>query len=182
VPGILNICTANRCRSPIAERLLRAALPPQVPVSSAGLRARWGEPIWPGAAVELERRGISPLGFDSYPLDGTLIAGADLVLTATRAHRDEVLSGSPDALRRTFTWRELAWLMEGVGTGEVPGGTVMERLRALPAAAAARRGLRAAPPPEEFDVLDPVELPPSAMPSAADQIERAVQGIVRVLL
>ena len=95
VPGVLHVCTANQCRSAMAERLMRAAVPGDIPVTSAGTRARSGEPIWPEAAAELERRGVSALGFDSHPITVQLVKGADLVLTATRAHRDEVLAEFP---------------------------------------------------------------------------------------
>jgi protein-tyrosine phosphatase len=179
--GVLNVCTANRCRSAFAERVLRAALPATVPVTSAGLRARPGEPIWPGAAAELERRGISSLGFDAHPVTAALVAGADLVLTATRAHRDELLAAHPRALGRAFTWRELAWLVSGMGPDQLPAGGAVSRVRALPAAARSRRGLLVPPPPEEFDVVDPVGLPDPAMATAADQIDVALATVLRVL-
>jgi len=181
VSGVLLVCTANRCRSAIAERLMRAAVPSQLPVSSAGLRARAGAPIWPGAAAELERRGVSALGFDSHPVTAALVNGADLVLTATRAHRDEVLRAHPAALRRVFTWRELAWLLDDLDQESLPAGGALERLRGLPAAAAGRRGLLTAPAPDDLDVADPVGLPDAAMSVAAEQIERALRPILRVL-
>jgi protein-tyrosine phosphatase len=166
----------------MAERMMRAALPYDVPVASAGTRARAGEPIWPGAAHELERRRLSPLGFDSHPIDPALVAGADLILTATRGHRDEIVSTWPTALRRTFTWRELAWLVTGLDRAKVPGRTAAERLAALPALAVARRGLLAAPPPQLLDVADPVGGPEGAVVTAAEEIEQALRPIVALLV
>jgi protein-tyrosine phosphatase len=160
---------------------MRAALPAELPVTSAGLRARAGDPIWPGAAAELERRGVSPLGFDAYPLTAALVRGADLVLTATRAHRDELVSAHPGALRRTFTWRELAWLVDGMDPSGVPAGDLRGRVAALPEAAAARRGLLVAPIPRDLDVVDPVGRPETAMAVAAEQIDRALHSILDVL-
>jgi protein-tyrosine phosphatase len=182
VPGVLHVCTANRCRSAIAERIMRAALPAELPVTSAGTRARPGEPIWPEAGVVLERMGLSGLGFDSHPVEPALMNGADLVLAATRAHRDELLAAYPSALRRTFTWRELAWLVEGLDPGQPPGRTPAERLAALPAVAAGRRGLLRAPAPELLDVADPVGGPAGAVEEAARQIELALRPVIALLL
>ena len=181
MPGVLHVCTANQCRSAIAERLMRAAVPVDVPVTSAGTRARAGEPIWPAAAVELERRGVSSLGFDSHPISAALVKGADLVLTATRAHRDEVLSEYPFALGRVFTWRELGWLVGALTPDQLPGRTAAERLRALPAAAAARRGVLVPPPPAELDISDPVGGPDGAVAVAAVEIEQALRPLLRLL-
>jgi protein-tyrosine phosphatase len=181
VPGILHVCTANRCRSAIAERLTRAALPDELPVTSAGTRARVGEPIWPEAAEELERRRVSSLGFASHPLEEPLVRGADLVLTATRAHRDEVVASHPAALRRTFTWRELAWLVTGLQYEEVPGRTALERLAALASIATGRRGLLQAPAPHLFDIADPVAGPRGAVAAAAAEVEQALAPLVTLL-
>jgi protein-tyrosine phosphatase len=181
VSGILHVCTANRCRSAIAERLTRAVLPIEVPVTSAGTRAREGEPIWPAAALALERRGICALGFDSHPLGPDLLRGADLVLTATRRHRDEVVAGCPGVLRRAFTWRELAWLVVGLAPGDLPGGTPAERLAALAAVAGARRGMSAPPAPHLLDVADPVEGPDGAVEAAAREIESALLPVVALI-
>ncbi|HEY6797824.1 MAG TPA: hypothetical protein VI248_24375 [Kineosporiaceae bacterium] len=182
MPGVLHVCTANRCRSAMAERMLRAALPGDMAVTSAGTRARRGEEIWPEAADQLARRGISPLGFDSHPLTPALLAGADLVLTATRAHRDEVVSGFPAALRRTFTWRELAWLIGGLRRVDLPGGTAAERLAGLAAVATRRRGSLTPPPPHLLDILDPVGGPPGAVEVSAREIEVALWPLVEVLV
>lgn len=181
VPGILHVCTANRCRSVIAERLMRDALPGDVPVTSAGTRARPGEPIWPGAAVELDRRGVSSFGFASHPVEIPLLRGADLVLTATRAHRDEVVAAFPAVLRRTFTWRELAWLVSGLRRGDVPGRTAAERLAALAPLAGSRRGLLQPPPPDLFDIADPVGGPDGAVAAAAAEIEQALAPVIDLI-
>jgi low molecular weight protein-tyrosine phosphatase len=181
VPGILHVCSANRCRSAIAERMSRAALPGDVPVTSAGTRAREGEPIWPEAEEALERRGISGLGFDSHPLGPALVSGAELVLTATRAHRDEVVAAWPAALRRTFTWRELAWLVGGLTRADVPGLTAPERLAGLAGVVTRRRGRLTPMPPRLLDVQDPVGGPAGAVEVAAREIEEALMPVLALL-
>jgi protein-tyrosine phosphatase len=166
----------------MAERMLRAALPGDVPVTSAGTLARFGEDIWPEAADELQRRRISPLGFDSHPLTPALVAGADLVLTATRAHRDEVVSRQPAALRRTFTWRELAWLVGGLTPADLPGRTASERLAGLAAIVTRRRGALTPPPPQSLDIVDPVGGPPGAVEISAQDIEAALWPVIALLV
>lgn len=160
---------------------MRAAVPVDVPVTSAGTRARTGEPIWPAAALELERRGVSALGFDAHPVTAALVKGAEVVLTATRAHRDELLAEYPFALGRVFTWRELGWLVGGLTRDQLPGRSAAERLRAVPAAAAARRGVLVPPPPAELDIDDPVGGPEGAVAVAAVEIEQALLPIVRLI-
>jgi protein-tyrosine phosphatase len=165
----------------IAERLMRAGLPGDVPVTSAGIRARAGEPIWPEAAVELDRRRVSSFGFASHPVEVGLLRGADLVLTATRAQRDELVAGHPAALRRTFTWRELAWLVGGLTSADLPGRTSLERLASLAAMASGRRGLLRPPPPDLLDVVDPVGGPEGAVATAAQEIEQALIPVLALL-
>jgi protein-tyrosine-phosphatase len=80
-------------------------------VMSAGIRATAGEPMQPRAIDELTRRGISSDGFRSTPLDLGVVGHAHLVLTATRSQRDQLVASVPGALKKTFTWRELAWLL-----------------------------------------------------------------------
>jgi protein-tyrosine phosphatase len=165
----------------MAERMMRALVPPGIAVTSAGTRARRGQPMWPEAVAELARRGQAADGFASRPVTAQLVTSADLVLTATRAHRDEVVSATPSALRRVFTWNELAWLLDGVTRDEVPGEQPSERLQALPALASLRRGRRAAPARATLDVADPVGAPPAALLAAADAIAAAVGRIARLL-
>jgi protein-tyrosine phosphatase len=176
---------ANRCRSALAELITREQLESRglaaIPVASAGTWTRGGEPIWPAAGAEARRRGLDPDRFRSRLVNPALVREADLVLAATRALRDEVVAQAPFALRRTFTWRELAWLLDGVAPGDVPGQAPLERLQAIPGIAATRRGHLVPPPGDAFDVEDPVGLPPTHLPIAAHQIDDAVTVLVGVL-
>lgn len=57
--SILLVCTANICRSPMAEALLRARLPSSVALQSRGTHAASrGEPIDARAAAALARRQL----------------------------------------------------------------------------------------------------------------------------
>ncbi len=117
---ILVVCTANICRSPLAEHVLRAALAaapgpqPNFAVSSAGVFGWVDAPMDAMAAAELRRLGGDPGEFRSHSFQGAEALEADLVLTATLEHRRAVLVEAPEALRRTFTLLEFAHLVSEV--------------------------------------------------------------------
>ncbi|MFL6154970.1 MAG: hypothetical protein ACJ72D_02685 [Marmoricola sp.] len=121
--SVLFVCIGNVCRSPVGERLLASKLPAdRFSVASAGVGAMVGYAMSKHAAAELRGYGGDPTGFAAQQLTPELIAGADLVLTATRDLRSQVLAESPGALRRTFTVLEFAALAEmsdGTSAAEV---------------------------------------------------------------
>ncbi len=173
------VCLGNVCRSPTAERLLRAKLaerPPhgevEVEVASAGVRALVGAEMDGAAADELRRLGGDPAGFRSTQLTPRMVAEADLVLTATRELRSRVLEEEPRALRRTFTIREFAALVAEPGPG-APSG-----LDDVVARAAAGRGTIDT---EEYDVPDPIGQPAEVYRHVADMLDEACETIARAL-
>jgi protein-tyrosine phosphatase len=111
---ILFVCTGNVCRSPTAERLAVAHCARSeirnLGTSSAGTHALTGHPVEPRAARVLQQLGGDPLHFAARQLTPRIAAGADLVLTMTRAHRDDVLRLAPQQLHKTFTLREASRL------------------------------------------------------------------------
>jgi protein-tyrosine phosphatase len=78
-----------------------------------------GYPIQPFAARAIEQLGGDASNFAARQLKPTIAASADLVLTMTRAHRDDVLKLAPEQLRRTFTLREAARLASECGARNV---------------------------------------------------------------
>ncbi|MFG1927946.1 low molecular weight phosphatase family protein [Cryptosporangium sp. NPDC048952] len=186
--GILHVCTGNLCRSPIAERLMDAGLHARygdvantVVVSSAGTSAPVGQPIHPLAAAELTKRGVGSGDFSARRLEAEAAERADLLLTATRRHRDRIIAANPPLLGRVFTWRELAWLVDGLGNTIVRGEHLTDRVRNLPRAAGMRRGYLRPPPPDEFDVRDPMGGTEQDFKQAAAEIDDAVVAILAVL-
>ncbi|MDQ0731022.1 arsenate reductase/protein-tyrosine-phosphatase family protein [Arthrobacter sp. B1I2] len=113
---ILTVCTGNICRSPVAERLLQAGLDQAVPggfqVASAGTRALVGEPMQPISADIVRTFGGDPEGFAARQLTPKILRGVDLVLTMTSGHRGEVLQLDASLLKRTFTIREFARMLD----------------------------------------------------------------------
>jgi protein-tyrosine phosphatase len=167
--AVLAVCTANICRSPMIELLLRDRLDAdRFEVASAGVRGWDQQPMDAMAAAELSRLGPSSEAFRSQPLASHLVDSADLIVTATREHRSDVLANHPRALRRTFTLRELAALV-----GLVEAADPAE----LVARAAQRRSLA----PTDIDVSDPYRRGPDVHRATADQIDAAVATIAQRL-
>jgi protein-tyrosine phosphatase len=182
---VLHVCTGNICRSPMAERIMRAELAARVgPVTdilvhSAGTYGgHAGGPMNPAASDELARRGIPDEGFTATWLREPQVQWADLVLAATADHKAQVLQLEPRALRYTFTLRELARLAGHAQTEPHGTGTPGQRLRALAASAAELRGLY---PPQSRgadDVDDPYGESPEVFTATADQLRDAIVTIL----
>lgn len=163
--AILAVCTANICRSPMIEALLRAQLDgDRFEVASAGVQGWDRQPMDAMAAMELLRLGHSNTTFRSHAIDSYLVDSADLILTATRGHRSEVLGMNPRALRRTFTVAEFAAL-----TGIVEGSD--------PRTLVAEAGRQRSKGPSEIDIGDPYRRSPEVHRAVADQIDAAVRTI-----
>ncbi len=110
---ILVVCTANQCRSPMAEGLIRAGLEARglgdrVVVASSGTWARDGYPATPYAVATLAERGIDIGGHVSRALDPLRVATADLVLVMTESHRQALVAEFPSARGKVMRMSELA--------------------------------------------------------------------------
>lgn len=131
---LLVVCTANICRSPATARALRRQLasrgigPDLLTVSSAGVHAVPGSPMCSASAqvIETHLEGLpaDPVSeHASRTLAVDIAAQSDVILTADRTHRREVLAMLPTARSRTFTVRQAArlaaWVTGPTGTLEV---------------------------------------------------------------
>lgn len=176
------VCTANICRSPMAEYLLRQAwvseTPVTVQVSSAGVRGFDGAEMDPAAAEQLRRLGGDPTGFRSRPLTDAQCAQSDLILTATRRHRSQVLERMPRMLRRTFTLLELAAALP-VALSEQPE-EVPDPVARVTRAAKIRSSVPVIG--EAQDIGDPYGGPPELHEHTAELIRTATRSIADSLL
>jgi protein-tyrosine phosphatase len=166
---ILFVCHANICRSPMAERLARKALGPDVGVSSAGTHAWHGAAMHPYTEAVLAERGADTREFGSRPVTPAMLAAADLVLTASREQRAACATLLPAALRRTFTLRQFGRLAATVDSR----GDLAQLLDSV-------RGVIAQPVgPEEDDLADPLGGPVEAFRVCADEIQGVLDVIAR---
>lgn len=183
--SILTVCTGNVCRSPLIERLLRRSLDEAygagaVQVHSAGTGALVDSAMDEQSAQILADLGGDHVGFLARWLEPEMVAEADLVLTATREHRHSVMQHAPRALRRSFTVRELAHLVQDLDTPDLPSDP-QERLKAVAQYAATHRGRVAGLDPAELDIVDPYRRSAQTYALMREQVEPAVAAITRVL-
>lgn len=120
--GVLVVCTANICRSPLAhvmldQHLADRGIDGEVTVASAGTHARHGDVAAELSAVIATRGGLDLSGHRSAPLSQRLLDDSAVVVTMTERHRDAVVASDPSAVGRCFALRELARLVDDV---EVP--------------------------------------------------------------
>lgn len=190
---ILFVCTGNMCRSPLAERLARARLAAAVEgraeavaveVESAGTHGVTGAPVHPDTAEILRELGGDPEGFTARALTKEMVGAADLILTATRAHRDFVAATRPGAAARTFTILEFCALARAVRPAAIArAADAGARARALTAAVAALRdgmnhrpsgGTGRHPGASRLDIPDPVGRPMAVQRATAAAIAQAL--------
>lgn len=84
---ILVVCTGNICRSPIAEGLLKTALPGKT-VLSAGTMAMVGDGADPMSIEVSAANGLDISAHRAQQLTLPLLQAADLVLTLDGSHSD----------------------------------------------------------------------------------------------
>ena len=188
----------------MAERLLQAGLDQVVPggfeVTSAGTRAMVGDPMQPISADIVRTFGGDPEGFVARQLSPKILRGVDLVLTMTSGHRGEVLQLDASFLKRTFTIREFARMLDvldqraaasstasvdasaALSGSDDGGGPLAANLafwRGLPARAAGVRHLALPGDSTENDIVDPYRRAPEVYRQMEDELAPAIVSILR---
>jgi protein-tyrosine-phosphatase len=109
---ILVICTANICRSPMAEGLLAHALAGEsgalknLKVISAGVAARSGEPVSENSVYALKKVGIDISKHHARALTQEMLDEALAVLVMTQGHRMAIECQASPVPARLHLFRE----------------------------------------------------------------------------
>jgi|JI9StandDraft_1071089.scaffolds.fasta_scaffold75986_2 protein-tyrosine phosphatase len=109
---LLVVCTANRCRSPLAEAIARDRFATRrwrrSAAISSGTRAEDGLPATEGTELTAERLGLDVNAHSSRALTDDVIGWANLVLCMERRQALHVSSHFPGSFDITFPLRDFA--------------------------------------------------------------------------
>lgn len=198
--GLLVVCTANICRSPLAQRVFEEAFAGSAlagtGVASAGVRAEDGRPMCPVSAGALDGREGGPefgAAHRSHLLSEDEVRSADLVLVMERDHRSAVVRLAPGSQAKVFTLREVEGLLGVLAErGSAPAAGLAGLARdlhsvrgfaPLPPEPPKRRWFQRPVEPEDpFTIVDghglPDDLHASAVATVAATAERVAAAMV----
>jgi protein-tyrosine phosphatase len=183
VTDILVLCTANTCRSPMAEALLARRLAGRgvaAVVHSAGTRTSGiqgeGQRPPPEAIAAMAACGLDTAAHGSHQLTAADLGRADMVIAMARLHVRHAVVMRPEVWPHVFTLKELVRRGEAIGSrpaGEPLAGW-LDRLRG----ARGRRALLGQCPDD--DVSDPIGGPPQAYHDTAALLDTLMSRLVEV--
>jgi protein-tyrosine phosphatase len=107
--NILVICIGNICRSPMAEGMLKQALPGKT-IRSAGLGALVGSPADPHSVQIMAEQGIDISAHRAQSISTRLVQEADLILTMDLEQKQAVENGFIGSKGKVFRLGEFAKL------------------------------------------------------------------------
>jgi len=110
--AILMICTANLCRSPMAEAILKKqtsqrADADQWHIESAGIWAQDGKPPAFLSKYVMEMMGMDISGKLSQSVNRKLLQNFNLVLTMEQEHKDWLIEQYGEIAERTYMLSEM---------------------------------------------------------------------------
>jgi protein-tyrosine phosphatase len=172
------LCTANQCRSPMAEVLLQARL------DAAGVDARvrsagelpGGVVASAGAVRAMAARGLALDEHLSQSVTSDLIGEADLVITMARRHLRAAVTMRPEAFSRTYTLKELARRAVDAGPRR-PDQSLQDWLAAVHAGRTTAALLGDDP---ADDVADPMGGPDEEYEATAQELTTLIDRVVRL--
>jgi protein-tyrosine phosphatase len=176
--GIVVMCTANVCRSPMAAELLTrrlAALGVTIPVRSAGMIGG-GEPPHPEVISVMASYGVEIASHRSCVVCADDLARASLVLAMARDHLRHAAITEPGAWPRAFTLKELIRRGERIGP-RLPGEPFS---RWLSRAHEGRERISLLGDSPDDDVADPAGGPMSAYADTGDLLDRLVMRLAQL--
>jgi protein-tyrosine phosphatase len=171
---ILLVCTGNICRSPMAESFLRRELQQRgidgIRVESSGLSGWEGSGATSEAVEALTEYGLDISGHGARRLTRDMAEQADLIVAMSAEHREGVGRLVPSAAGRTFTIKELVYLLESFPVEAVQGSPAQRLKASIDAATAVRDD---APELEllDEDIADPLGLGIESFRATAWELE-----------
>ena len=157
---VLVVCTANQCRSPLGEVILRDTLfrhgVDAVVVSAGTMQGAAGMPAARGSRKVAKELGLDLDQHVSHEVDAETVAAADLVVTMGVSHVMDLAAKFDGCHNKTLTLREL---VAHVSTSEAQGPLSVAQVQAEVAAACDRP--LAALLGGNLDVDDPIGMPTS---------------------
>ena len=183
---ILFVCEGNVCRSALAAAVLQQSLAPEsgIIAGSAGTHALVGQPADPLTAQVAANHGISLAEHKARQLTPELLAGADMVVTATRQIRSAAVQAYPPSVKYAFTLRQLARILQATES-DFDGGdlTGLALVAGLARSVNQEKSKLVAPQGDDDDIDDPRgrsvrihEHVGAQIISAVDELVRAIGG------
>ena len=133
MPSVLFVCTANQCRSPMAEAIFRDLMQKNGKleawsIDSAGVGALAGQPATLFTQSTLRERGIEIGAHRSRTVTKELLRSHKLILTMEHEQEEALKSAFPEMTDRICL---LASMVDGQFDIDDPIGRPIERYRSL---------------------------------------------------
>ena len=173
---VLVLCTANQCRSVMAQALLTrrlAAAGAAAAVRSAGMAGDGGPPP-PEVISALAAYGLDVRAHRSRSLAEGDLASSDLVLAMAREHLRRAVVTAPGAWPRAFTLKEL--VRRGEQAGPRPAGETLAGWLGRAQAGRERSALLGDDPRD--DIADPTGGPPQGYAATAAELDHLLARLV----
>lgn len=131
--SVMFVCTANMCRSPMAQALFRSLVEQRGEtnewrIESAGVRASAGQPATENTQVVAAERGMDLSGHRSQLANRATLEPFSLVLVMEEAHRRQLREAAPELADRVYLLSEMVGQRSDVWD---PAGSEIENYRAM---------------------------------------------------
>lgn len=119
MPSILIVCTANICRSPMGEAILKRLIAEredaeQWHIASAGTWANYGSPAAVLSQFVMRKMGMDISSHQSQPVSVELMQQSDLVLTMENQHKEMLADQFAPFSNRIYMISEMVGSMNDI--------------------------------------------------------------------